>query len=155
MKLTFLLSALSLVLGTGAVWASSSGSGITAPATASGSSDLAALVFPSNVASALESSIAISLSGGWSLSNIRITVLDATPPAALAVAPEKLVLLDQALTAGAGYFFQVKGSPLPFAAGLDVDPSPISPVPEPASAALMLSGLAALWWGSRRRRARS
>ncbi len=151
MKLTSLLSASALLLGTGAVWASSSGSGSTAPATASGPSDLAALVFPSNVASAVESSIAISLSGGLSLSNIRITVLDATSPAALAVGPEQVVLLDQALTAGAGYFFQVKGSHLPFAGGLDVDPSPISPVPELASAALMLSGLAALWWCTRRR----
>ena len=151
MQLTSLLSALALVLGTGAVWANSAANSSTAPEATNGSSDLAALVFPSNVAAAVGSSMAISLSGGLSLSNIRITVLDATPTAALAATPEQVVLLDQALMAGAGYFFQVRGSPVPLASGLDVDPLPTSPVPEPATAALMLSGLAALWLGTRRR----
>lgn len=152
MKLISLFSAVALVLGTGAAWASTRVDGSLALQAAGGSSDLAALVFPANAASALGSSIDISSGGGLSLSNIRITVLDATAPEASATSRELSVLLDQALIPGAGYFFQVRGSPLLLVSGLDVDPLPTSPVPEPATAVLMLMGLAAFCLGTRRRK---
>lgn len=145
MKLTSLLAAAALTLGSGAAWAADSViSNLALPAGA-GASDLSTLMFPSNGEGAPTSTVGISLDGGFSLSNIRITVLDsAAAPSASMAAPESAILLDQALSVGNAYFFQVKGSVL----AVDVA---VTPVPEPGTTALMLSGLALVAMQLRRR----
>ena len=148
MKLTSLLAAGAVTLGSGACWAANSViSNLVLPFDA-GASDLSSLMFPSSGDRTPAWAMAISLGGGFSLSNIRITLLDsAAVPSASAVAPEATVLLDQALSVGNAYFFQVKGSVL----APDVDVTPVTPVPEPGTTALMMSGLALIAFQLRRR----
>lgn len=145
MKLTSLLAAGALTLGGGAAWAANSViSNLALPSDAA-ASDLSTLMFPSSGDGALPSAIAISLGGGFSLSNIRITVLDsAAVPSASMAEPGSAVLLDQALSGGNAYFFQVKGSAL----AIDVA---VTPVPEPGTTAMMLAGLALVARQLRRR----
>ena len=150
MKLTSWLFAAVLVLGSGAAWAATSDASSALPSAQGGSSDLASSIFP---ASADASAIAISLGSGFSLSNIRITVLDPVSVSSTSpVAQEPAVLLDQALSAGSAYFFQVRGGALLLPATVDTYLTPTTPVPEPGTLALMLSGLAVVVLGARRRR---
>ncbi len=129
MKLNSLLAATALMLGTGASWAATSViSNLPLPAD-TGASDLSLLIFPSSADTTAPTAVAISLGGGFTLSNIRITVLDT------ATAPS--TLLDHTLSAGNAYYFQVQGSLF-----ADVAVQPATPVPEPGTYALMLSGLA-------------
>lgn len=138
MKLNSLLAATVLTLGTGASWAATSVISNLPLPSGTGASDFSSLMFPSSADTTAPTAVAISLGGGFSLSNIRITVLDT------ATAPS--TLLDHTLNSGNAYFFQVQGSVF-----ADVAVEPATPVPEPGTYALMLSGLALIALKVRRR----
>lgn len=130
MKLNSVLTAVALVSGSLSAWADSAFIS-NLPA-----SDLSALQLAAVDSAAPGSALTFSLGSNLSLSNIRITVLDAGPQAmGLAGQGNTAVLLDHSLTAGNAYFFQVKGS-------LFTDTAEVTPVPEAGGLAMMLSGLA-------------
>jgi hypothetical protein len=144
---------LALALGATAARAGSSVISNLVAQTGGGASDLSALMFPADSASAEGLAISISPGSSFSLSNIRITVLD-TPPLAAGQpdAPAPTLLLDHSLSAGQAYFFQVTGKAMGLADPGSLNVAPATPVPEPGSYALMLAGLALLAQTVRRRR---
>jgi hypothetical protein len=163
MKLNSVLAAAALASCAITAWAGNSNTGAlqiapsffsNVPGVAPGAAnDLPSFLFPAGAGAASGTAMTIDVTARLSISNIQISVLDVNPGALVVGAPAKpSILFDQALTAGNSYLFQVTGSVAGLAGANDVLLPTISPVPEPGTWALMLSGMAVVGVLVRRRR---
>lgn len=163
MKLNALIAAGALASGAVTAWADTTNAGALAsassnssgvPTAASGGvSDPSSFQLLASANAAPASVITISVPAQLSVSNIRISVLDDSPNAVNSGGSgTSSILFDQALTAGNPYFFQVTGIATGLGGGTFPPLPVLTPVPEPGSYALMLSGLLGVAVFVRRRR---
>lgn len=116
-------------------------------------SDLYSFLFPAAASTASGSAITIEVASLLNINSIQVSLLDAgLSTLASGGTGQSSLVIDQALTIGSSYFFQVTGNAAGSAGGAYAFVASAAPVPEPGTYALLLAGLCAIGTVVHRRR---